>query len=79
MTDDRRLVVAVTGARSGVGRASAQVLASKGAAVGLIARGVDALQATEAEVVSLGGRALSCLVTSRRRSPTFPTSRRRSR
>jgi NAD(P)-dependent dehydrogenase (short-subunit alcohol dehydrogenase family) len=59
MTDDHRLVVAITGASSGVGRASAQAFARKGAAIGLIARGVDALQATEAEVASLGARALA--------------------
>jgi NAD(P)-dependent dehydrogenase (short-subunit alcohol dehydrogenase family) len=59
MSDDRRLVVAITGASSGVGRASVQAFARKGAAIGLIARGTDALHATEAEVVSLGGRALA--------------------
>src|ERR1700689_1635335 len=59
MTDGRQLVVAVTGASSGVGRASVQAFARKGAAIGLIARGTDALQATEAEVASLGGRALA--------------------
>ncbi|MGA9286156.1 MAG: SDR family oxidoreductase [Solirubrobacteraceae bacterium] len=56
--DSKGLVVVITGASSGVGRATAQAFAHKGAAVGLIARGVDALRATEEEVVSLGGRAV---------------------
>lgn len=54
----KELVVVITGASSGVGRASAQAFARKGAAVGLIGRGIDALHATEEEVLSLGGRAL---------------------
>jgi NAD(P)-dependent dehydrogenase (short-subunit alcohol dehydrogenase family) len=41
-----------------VGRAVAQAFAREGAAVGLIARGQEALEATAAEVESLGGRAL---------------------
>jgi NAD(P)-dependent dehydrogenase (short-subunit alcohol dehydrogenase family) len=48
-------VVAVTGASSGVGRATAEALACQGATVGLIARGREALAATAAEVRSLGG------------------------
>jgi NAD(P)-dependent dehydrogenase (short-subunit alcohol dehydrogenase family) len=49
-------VVAVTGASSGVGRATARAFACEGATVGLIARGEEALSATAAEVRSLGGQ-----------------------
>jgi NAD(P)-dependent dehydrogenase (short-subunit alcohol dehydrogenase family) len=49
-------VVAVTGASSGVGRATARAFAREGATVGLIARGEEALSATAAEVQSLGGQ-----------------------
>jgi len=48
-------VVAVTGASSGVGRATAHEFAREGATVGLVARGREALEATAAEVRSLGG------------------------
>jgi NAD(P)-dependent dehydrogenase (short-subunit alcohol dehydrogenase family) len=50
-----QLVVAVTGASSGVGRATAHAFASRGATVGLIARSQEALEATAAEVRADGG------------------------
>ncbi len=55
---DKPEVVVITGASAGVGRATVQAFARRGARLGLIARGSDGLEATRAEVEQLGGRAL---------------------
>jgi NAD(P)-dependent dehydrogenase (short-subunit alcohol dehydrogenase family) len=52
-------VVAITGASSGVGRATARAFADRGAAVGLLARGREGLEATVAEARARGARALA--------------------
>lgn len=52
-------VAIVTGASAGVGRATAMALAREGAAVGLIARGAEKLNAVAAEITAAGGRALA--------------------
>lgn len=57
-----REVVVITGATAGVGRATALKLAARGAKIGLLARGLDRLEATRREVEALGGEAL-CVPT----------------
>lgn len=54
-----RQVVVVTGATAGVGRAIVQEFAKEGAAIGLLARGVQGLEETKAEVEELGGEAVA--------------------
>ena len=51
-------VVVITGASSGVGRASARAFAERGASVALLARGRDALEGARGDVESRGARAL---------------------
>lgn len=51
-------VVVVTGASAGVGRAVVRRFAREGAHIGLLARGLDGLEAARREVESAGGRAL---------------------
>lgn len=51
-------VVVITGASAGVGRATAQAFARRGAHIGLIARGRDGLEGARRDVEQLGGRAL---------------------
>jgi short-subunit dehydrogenase len=51
-------VVVVTGAAAGVGRAIAHAFAKRGASVGLVARGREALESVRGEVESLGGTGL---------------------
>ncbi|MEW2351725.1 MULTISPECIES: SDR family oxidoreductase [unclassified Streptomyces] len=52
-------VVALTGASSGIGEATARLLAARGAAVVLGARRTDRLDALAAEIRAEGGRALA--------------------
>jgi NAD(P)-dependent dehydrogenase (short-subunit alcohol dehydrogenase family) len=51
-------VVVITGASAGVGRATAQAYARRGAHIGLLARGRAGLEAAKRDVESLGGRAI---------------------
>lgn len=51
-------VVMITGASAGVGRAAAHAFAREGARIGLLARGVERLEATRREIEDLGGQAL---------------------
>ena len=52
-----RMVVAITGASAGIGRACVREFAARGYDVGLIARGRDRLDAAAAEVREAGRRA----------------------
>jgi NAD(P)-dependent dehydrogenase (short-subunit alcohol dehydrogenase family) len=58
MRSKKPKVVVVTGASAGVGRATVRAFAERGDSIGLIARGVDGLEAARREVEELGGRAL---------------------
>jgi NAD(P)-dependent dehydrogenase (short-subunit alcohol dehydrogenase family) len=59
-------VIVITGAAAGVGRATAQMFAkTEGASIGLIARGLEALEGAKRDVEYLGGKAIiiQCDVT----------------
>jgi NAD(P)-dependent dehydrogenase (short-subunit alcohol dehydrogenase family) len=56
---EQDLVVAVTGATSGVGRATARAFGREGASVGLIARGAEGLDGTRKELDELGAPSLA--------------------
>lgn len=58
MREKKRRVVVVTGASAGVGRATVRAFAERGDSIGLIARGIDGLEATRREVEELGSKAL---------------------
>jgi NAD(P)-dependent dehydrogenase (short-subunit alcohol dehydrogenase family) len=60
--NDAPEVVVITGASAGVGRATARRFARNGARIGLLARGLDGLEATRREVEELGGKALALSV-----------------
>src|SRR5215472_14563430 len=51
-------VVVITGASAGVGRATVQAFAKRGASIGLLARGTKGLVAAKRNAEQLGGRAL---------------------
>lgn len=51
-------VVVITGASAGLGRATAREFGGRGAKVGLIARGIDGLEAAKREIESAGGSAI---------------------
>src|SRR5437870_4197318 len=53
-----RQVIVITGASAGVGRATVRAFAKRGADIGLLARGIDGLEAARREVEAEGGRAL---------------------
>jgi NADP-dependent 3-hydroxy acid dehydrogenase YdfG len=55
-------VVVITGASAGVGRATAGAFAARGAAVALVARGGDGLEAARREAERVGARAIACPV-----------------
>ena len=57
-TKEKPQVVVVTGASAGVGRATVQAFARRGAHVGLLARGRAGLEGAKRDVERLGGKAL---------------------
>jgi len=58
MRGKRQEVVVITGASAGIGRATARLFGKRRAKVGLIARGIDGLEAAKREIEALGGEAI---------------------
>lgn len=58
MTDFTGRHIIVTGASTGIGRATALMLGAKGAVVSLIARSADKLEVLATEIVNAGGKSL---------------------
>jgi NAD(P)-dependent dehydrogenase (short-subunit alcohol dehydrogenase family) len=56
--EDKQEVVVITGASAGIGRATARLFGKRRAKVGLIARGVEGLEAAKREIEESGGEAL---------------------
>ena len=56
---DQPEVVVITGASAGAGRAAVRRFAREKASIGLLARGVDGLEAAKREVEQAGGRAIA--------------------
>jgi NAD(P)-dependent dehydrogenase (short-subunit alcohol dehydrogenase family) len=59
VTPEGRQVVVITGGSAGVGRATARAFAAEGAAIALLARGKERLDAAAQEVEHLGGQGLA--------------------
>jgi short-subunit dehydrogenase len=57
--ENTKEVVVITGASAGLGRATAEAFARRGARIGLLARGQERLDKTRADIEALGGEALA--------------------
>jgi short-subunit dehydrogenase len=61
MKNSKPRVIVITGAAAGVGRAAARMFAeTEGAHIGLLARGMKALEGAKRDVERLGGKAIIC-------------------
>lgn len=58
MKNNKPEIVVITGASAGVGRATVQAFAKRGAHIGLLARGISGLEGAKRDVEQLGGKAL---------------------